>query len=202
MNPFVISDVVLVFLYGSIKLEELKTITGIDITDISINNLKQKYPDYDFFNESISSPLLVSKLEHKFSILNVFDILYHIKDDKEFRKAVEYICSLTKDNGFIFITDLYGSTNIDISEHVEFRSKDTYETTLSENGIKIIAAYPLCYLLNRPIFARFKTKLLQRIGRIADNLFAPVYYFLDGLFLSESRNNLNLIVARKKDSCE
>lgn len=176
-----------------------KDIVGVDITSISIKNLKRKYSEYHFIKEDISSSSLVSKINRKFDILNVFDILYHIKENKAFRRAIVNISNLTKNKGVIFISDLCGSKSIDVAEHVEFRSRKIYEITLEENGIEIIAICPLYYLLNRPIFGMIKLVGLREIGISLDNLFAPIYYCLDGIFLSSksNKNNLNLIVAKK-----
>ena len=178
-------------------LQGAKDIVGVDITNISIENLKQKYPKYYFVKEDISSSLVVSKINRKFDILNVFDVLYHIKDDEEFTRAVANVSHLTKDNGFIFISDLFGSKSINVAEHIRLRSRETYEATLEENGANIVAIYPLFYLLNRPIFRTMKLIGSPKIGMSLDNLFAPICYYLDGAFLSPKRNKLNLVVAKK-----
>ncbi len=141
--------------------------------------------------------MVVSKINRKFDILNAFDVLYHIKSDKEFRQAIANISHLTKDNRFIFISDSFGSEGISVAEHVKVRSREIYEATLDENGVKVIAIYPLYYLLNQPILGMTKIEWLRKTGIILDNLFAPIYYYLDGIFLSPKRNNLNLIVAKK-----
>lgn len=178
-------------------LRGAKDIVGVDITTISTENLKQKYPKHHFIKEDVSSPLLVSKINRKFDILNAFDVLYHITDDKAFGLGIVNICSLTKDNGFIFISDSFGLKSINVAEHVRVRSGETYKATLDENGVKIVEIYPLYYLLNRPILGMAKIVGLREIGITLDNLFAPIYYYLDGIFLSSKRNNLSLVVAKK-----
>ncbi len=178
-------------------LRGAKDIVGVDITTVSTENLKQKYPQYHFIKENVSSPLLVSKVNRQFDILNAFDVLYHITDDKEFGLGIANICNLTKDDGFILISDSFGSRSINVAEHVRVRSGETYKASLDENGVKIVEIYPLYYLLNRPILSMTKIVGLREVGIILDNLFAPIYYYLDGISLSPGRNNLNLIVAKK-----
>ncbi len=174
-----------------------KDIVGVDITNISIENLKQKYPKYYFVKEDISSSLVDSKINRKFDILNVFDVLYHIREDELFTRAIVNVSRLTKDNGCIFISDFFGSKSINVAEHVRLRSREFYEATLKENGAKIVGIYPLFYLLNRPIFRMIKLIGLPKIGMSLDNLFAPICYYLDGAFLSPNSNKLNLVVAKK-----
>jgi len=178
-------------------LQKAKYIVGVDITNISVKYLTRKYPHYYFVKDEISSSSVMSKFKRKFDILNVFDVLYHIPDDKTFDLAIANICKLTNDNGFIFISDSFGSRNINVAEHVKFRSRGIYQETLEDNHVRIIATYPLYYLLSRPILGMTKIKGLRRIGISLDNLFAPIYYYLDGIFLSPKRNNLSLIVAKK-----
>lgn len=176
--------------------QKAKDIVGVDITSISIENLKRKYPEYNFIKEDISS-FSTTKVDRKFDILNTFDVLYHIVDDKAFEQAITNICRLTNDNGFILITDLFGSKSINVANHVKFRSKEIYETVLEKNGTKIMAVYPLYHFLNRPIFREFGSAPLRKIGITMDNLFATIYYYLDGLLSSPERSNLNLIIANK-----
>ncbi|MFQ5787590.1 MAG: class I SAM-dependent methyltransferase [Thermodesulfobacteriota bacterium] len=178
-------------------LQKANYIVGVDITHVSIEFLKRKYPHYHFVKEDVSSSSLISKFNRKFDIINVFDVLYHITDDKAFGLAIANICKLTNDNGFIFISDSFGSKDINAAEHVKFRSRGIYQTTLEDNGVKIIAAYPLFYLLHRPILGMTKIKGLRKIGGILDNLFAPFYYYFDGIFFSNQSSSLSLIVARK-----
>jgi len=174
------------------KFQGVKDIVGIDITTVSFKNLKQKYPEYNFIEEDISSNSVISKVAEKFDILNVFDVMYHITIDKKYEKAITNISNLTMPNGFIFITDRCGSKDIKPAEHVKFRSKKTYEEVLSKNGFEILTILPIYYLLNRPIFGKF-----HRLGIKEDNLFAPIYYYLDSFLLPHKRSNLNLIVAKK-----
>jgi len=70
------------------KLQRAKKIVGIDITNISIKTLKQRCPEYHFIKEDISSPLLVPKVNHKFDIFNVFDVLYDVTEMSNSRKQL------------------------------------------------------------------------------------------------------------------
>lgn len=172
--------------------QKVKEIVGIDIASVSIENLKQKYPEYKFIEVDISSSSIVSKVNCKFDILNVFDVLYHIVDDKAWEKAIRNICRLTKNNGVIYISGMCESRSIKVVEHVKFRSQKIYEKILAENGFEIITILPLYFFLNRPIFGKFHRLLIK-----IDNLFAPIHYYLDGFFLSYKRSNLKLIIAKK-----
>ncbi len=177
--------------------QKVKQIVGIDITDVSIENLKRKYPQYSFIKANISSSRLMAIVNFRFDILNVFDTLYHIVDDQAFIQAISNISNLTKQNGNIFISDGYSSQNVDAAAHVRFRSKDFYQKVLETNNIKILAVYPLYYFLNRTILGKLKVSSLQKLGLKCDKLCTSLYYYLDRIFSSEKRSNLKLIVAEK-----
>ena len=59
-------------------------ITGLDITPVSIERLKQKFPSCSFLEADISTSSALEKIDHPFDIVNVFDVLYHIKEDVAF----------------------------------------------------------------------------------------------------------------------
>lgn len=174
-----------------------RDIVGIDITKISIQHLQKKYSRHHFVNEDISYPYLISKIDKKFDIINVFDVLYHITDDRAFTQAITNISGLAKDNGLIFISDLYKEKNISVTEHVRFRNKEIYDSILGNNKLEIIETHPIYFFLNNPIFGSFKSTFFYNIGIKLDNIFAPIYYYLDSIFLSSNRNNLNLLVIKK-----
>jgi 2-polyprenyl-3-methyl-5-hydroxy-6-metoxy-1,4-benzoquinol methylase len=170
--------------------EGAKHITGIDITQTSINYLKSQYPKYDFVRGDISSQKILFDSKNKFDIVNVFDVLYHIVNDTKFEQAIQNICELTKHNGFIFFTDDMKS-DVRIAQHVKRRSQQTYETLFRSNGAQLIGVLPLHFLLNRRLFGQ--------IGATTyiDNLLAPLYYRIDELLMSRKRSNVKLGIAKK-----
>jgi hypothetical protein len=159
-----------------------------------INNLEDSNLDNYVLNyhRELERERVVSKVNRKFDILNIFDVMYHITDNELFNQAIVNISKLISSNGFIFITDRCGLKNINPAEHVKFRNREIYEKILMENGFEIISILPIYCLLNRPIFGQF-----HHLGIKIDNLFAPIYYYFDGFLLLHNRSNLNLIVGRK-----
>ena len=171
-----------------------KKIVGVDITEESIRGLKTKYPKEVFVREDISSTELLAKIADKFEVINVFDILYHIKDDNSFEKAINNLSKLLENGGKLILTDYLGKKDLEPAPHVKFRSLAHYEDIFEKTGLQTISIYPLYWLLNRPVCTIFS----EKINRSVDNLASPFYYELDRLLVSPKRNNLNLLVAQKK----
>jgi 2-polyprenyl-3-methyl-5-hydroxy-6-metoxy-1,4-benzoquinol methylase len=170
--------------------EGVKHITGIDITQTSINYLKSKYPKYDFVRGDISSQQILFSTKNKFDVVNVFDVLYHVVNDTKFEQAIQNICELTKHNGLIFFTDATKS-DVRTAQHVKFRSQQTYRTSFRSSGAQLIGVLPLHFLLNRRLFGQIGATIYL------DNLLAPLYYRIDELFISRKRSNMKLGIAKK-----
>src|SRR3989338_2714306 len=97
-------------------------VTGLDITKVSIENLKLKYPKAKFYNV----------------------------DEKKFDQAIKNIRKLSKVGSKIIISDNFLKVNLDWTDHQKSRTLNRYRGLLEKNGIKIIKIYPIYYFLNAP----------------------------------------------------
>jgi 2-polyprenyl-3-methyl-5-hydroxy-6-metoxy-1,4-benzoquinol methylase len=175
-----------------------RSITGIDITRKSIQALQQRYPQHTFVQADIGQETL--GIMGQFDIINAFDVLYHIRDDTAFENALVNLARLAVPGAFVFVTDLFGPTNIKDVEHVALRDMDAYATVLAQNGIEVLSLIPLYCLMNRP-FPGWAAKMGRAGAGIVvrlDNLLAPVLFFLDRFLLAQHRPNLSLLVGRKQ----
>jgi len=118
--------------------------------------------------------------------VNAWDVPYHIIEDEAFGIAVAHLCRLCRPGGWVFVSDLLSGSDRDEAAHVRFRSRGRYASALAASGVGVRGIHPLYSLLNRPIFG----------GRI-DNALAPLYFAMDGVLMSETRNNLKLLVGGK-----
>lgn len=146
-------------------------IVGIDITELSISILKEKYlnyPNCHFQVADISEPDLTLKFGGDFDIINVLDVLYHIADDEAFKKALNNILSLTRPGGYVLISDVFGDRDILPAEHVHFRSYREYKEML-QNRIEILDILPMYYLMNRSF----------HLPALLLNKLSPVLYLVD-----------------------
>ena len=178
------------------KAKGATSLVGFDITNISIEKLKEKFPQLEFYELDIGEDEI--NLNRRFDIINVFDVLYHIRDDLKFEKAISNIAKMSKKGSYIFITD----SLIDKceAENVTFRSLATYNEEFRRNRLKFVEVAPLFYLLNRPypcLLQVIKFGLIKTKFNI-DDIMAPILYYLDKVFLSLKRSNLKLIVCVKE----
>jgi len=166
-------------------LQHGANVCGIDITNISIERLKQKYQcnECEFYLQDITS--LDYKLNKKFDIVNMWDVIYHIIEPNHFEQALDNITNSIKDNGLLLFTDWFGfSSDKKIANHVQARCLDTYKESLSKRGFKLVEIYPLYNYLNRPHLGRF------------DNYLGWLYLFLDNHLQNRVTDNLSLGIWR------
>jgi SAM-dependent methyltransferase len=171
-------------------------IVGVDVASISIERLREKYQQLEFWEADIGETKI--NIDRRFDIVNVFDVLYHIKDRSKFGNAISNIAQLSNVGAYIFITD----SLIDKSEfeHVFFRGLPTYEEELKRNNLRLVEIVPLYYLLNTqyPLILKAIRFALLKIKLNIDDVMAPILYGLDKVLLSLNRSHLKLIICAKE----
>jgi len=156
-------------------------ITGLDITDISVQTLSKEYPAGKFYCMDISR----EALNEKFDIINMWDVMYHQVDDDLFKSALSNIAKMSKPGTAFIITDSFGrDAATKVSEHVVFRSFSDYETIMADLGFKLIKIYPLYRWMNRHYSWGIKIT----------NALSPLLYFLDKNNKKIAKYNLSVAV--------
>ncbi|NVM02948.1 MAG: class I SAM-dependent methyltransferase, partial [Candidatus Helarchaeota archaeon] len=77
-----------------------KDYLGIDISEIAVERLKVIFPEYRFICVDISE----LKIEEKFDLVFMIDVTQHIVSDEKFRKSMEFVKSILKNNGYFFVS--------------------------------------------------------------------------------------------------
>ncbi len=116
------------------KQKNPSTITGYDLTEVSI----------------------------KYDIISIFDVLYHIVEDKKFERALKNLAKLSKPGAVLIITDLFGKSRVRITEHTNFRSYNEYQKLFNQNRFEIQGHLPLFYFLHPPL--RINNRILRSLG--------------------------------------
>jgi SAM-dependent methyltransferase len=160
-------------------LQKGASICGIDITDISIKRLKQKYQG-EFQTQDITDPNY-QLYSREFDIINMWDVVYHIVDPKRFNLAFDNIAKSMRDGGLLLFTDWFGaSSDVRIADHVQGRCLDTYTKSLPKKGFELVGMYPLYCYLNKTHLKRL------------DNYLGWLYLLLDNFAKKIPDDNLSL----------
>ncbi|KYK28215.1 MAG: class I SAM-dependent methyltransferase [Theionarchaea archaeon] len=139
----------------------IKSVTGSDITSVSVNELKKRFPDSKFYQIDIGDAVTHSK---KYDMISAFDVLFHIVDDNRFEKALQNIHSLLKPGGYFVFSDnfLHGLPERATTQ-VSRSLKDITET-LEKTGFHIIKRVPMFVLMSNPVDSQ--SWLLKSLWRV------------------------------------
>ena len=170
-------------------------VMGVDITEVSINQLRIKFPLQQFLKLDVGKEAI--PLSEKFDVVNAFDVFYHIVDDKEFSYALENVNSCCAKNTWVLFTDCL---NPELSEavHVKYRNLGEYERILHRFNIDIIGVIPVFHLLGKTTAGNIKNLFIKRIIAKATDSIGWLVYMLDSIYCPKSSSSLNLLICRKK----
>ena len=130
----------------------VKQITGIDITNKSIEELIKKYPNHRFIKGNISN-LDCNKIlpNEKFDIITAFNVLFHIVDEEDFKHSIENSKGFSRKKTIILIMDNFLKEHEVVGWHERARTLSYYEKVLSSYSIEIKEIKPIFYFMNTPI---------------------------------------------------
>jgi ubiquinone/menaquinone biosynthesis C-methylase UbiE len=160
-----------------------KKLTGIDISQTAIKNLKVKFPDFSFMEFDIGSGI-INLPDNKFGICSAASVLYHIIDDNSLDTALANIHRVLQPDGiFIFSDNFIHNSEFNIT-HQKCRTLFEYEKALLKNGFEIVDRVPNYVLMNDPIDAKtkFYPRLwnlfigLSRKSKLLDSIIWPAIY--------------------------
>ncbi len=156
-------------------------ITGLDITDISVKLLSEKYPQAKFYCRDITADIL----DARFVIVNMWDVIYHQVDGNAFERSLSNISKMCKEGAFFITTDTFGSDRVkQVNEHVVFRPISSYTDIMEKLGFKLVKIYPLYRWMNRP----------YPWGIKLTNFLSPLLYLMDTVNKKIDRNNISVSI--------
>jgi SAM-dependent methyltransferase len=171
------------------------TITGVDITDASINAMRERFPAYAFSKLDIGSPR--ASLSKAFDIVNIFDVLYHIVDDNAFGSAIANIGAWSRKGAWIFITDSLDSSQ-NAAGHVHYRRPEIYSAALKKEEIDIVDTLPIFHLMGKGVGPAVRNETARKLAARAIESFAWLTYCIDAVYCPAERSTMKLLICRKK----
>jgi SAM-dependent methyltransferase len=192
--------------YVSEWLRTGASVTGSDLTQISVHRLAKTFPGSKFVQWDVTEdPPLAPDY---FDAVSAFDVLFHIVDDALYAAAYANVARLLKEGGyFLFSEVLLHSRTVRVRHQVS-RPLEEVEALLRANGLEIISRRPMLVLMNPPIdsanpVARGLWRVLEGIltrapstGGVLGALLYPIELLLVSR-LSESPTT-EVVVCRKR----
>ena len=123
-------------------------VTGIDITETSVQNLRASFSEVTFLQMDFSADVPDSL--RPFDIVHVWDVFFHQVDDARFARFLNNIGSVSVSGTMLLATDILVSPYaMQVAPHVKFRPLAAYQEVLSELGFRLVEIRPLYKWLNR-----------------------------------------------------
>ena len=190
-------------------------LTGIDIADASVDRLRKKFPEYMFLQADITQADIAKRIGGLYSIVTLFDVIYHISDDTAALEALKTAAGALQPDGVLMLFEQLAPRDYSLLPHVKFRGKMNYMALLDAAGLKIVSRQPLFVFLAPPVYG-FKaidivvSGLYKIIGAFIKNRdgagrrLGKAVYELDQFLIKKgiSLPNHELIVLRKHASDE
>ena len=187
----------------------IKELVGIDITDVAVMQLRQKFSKFIFKQLDVGDELAVDSLQHRqFDFISAMDVLFHIVDDKAYKNALNNISRLLHPNGLFIWSDNFVHSAIDRIEHQVSRTLDDITRLLESAGLEVVKRTPMFFIMNYP--ADVKYKFLQLLWKIsitpalvsetAGGVIGSVYAYIDLILtkLKKESPSTEIMICRKK----
>jgi SAM-dependent methyltransferase len=181
------------------------SVSGSDLTRISVERLSARFPRSRFVQWDVAEPPPFAP--SSFDAISAVDVLYHIVDDERYRAAFENISALLRDGGyFVFSENLLHGETIRVA-HQASRALRDVEALLVESGLEVVLRRPMFVLMNSPIdsanpvlrgYWSVLSAALSRypvLGGVAGAVLFPLDFLLVSFF--KEGPSTELVVCRK-----
>ena len=168
-------------------------VTGLDITDVAVENLKKNFPNGRFLKMDVAESTEGLE-EASFDAVSAMDVLFHIVDDERYARAVKNIYGLLRPGGWFLYSDNFIRGQEVRLGHQVSRSLQDIEKTMKDAGFELVKRRPMFVLMNYPhdtsnkawqsLWKKFEKKVSkrERRGWLAGAMLYPVELLLVRLF--------------------
>jgi len=126
-------------------------VTGLDLTDVAVEQLSQGFPASRFIRADIGGPLDQIPLRvASFDAVSAFDVLFHIVDDVEYGRAFANIAQLLRPGGWFVWSDNFLRHPTERAAHQVSRSLAESTRCVEAAGLEVVARVPMFVLMNFP----------------------------------------------------
>ncbi len=162
----------------------VQNLVGVDLSREGVERLAAKYPEYRFLCEDVTSPSISATIDAQFSVITVFDVIYHITDDEAAQRVLISMSGLLDQDGYLLVFDHILGKDYALRQHVKYRGKEHYAEMLHRAGLEIVGRRPLFVFLEPPV-----------VGHRSVDILISGTYFVVGIFMKRW-NRLGKLIGR------
>lgn len=184
------------------KERGVRDITGLDLTQVAVDQLSARYPESRFVRADIGGPLEEVPLEPgSFDVISAFDIFFHIVDDEQFARAFRNVAALLKPGGYFLWSDNFVRQPTIRIPHQASRPLAESEAHVRAAGLSIIGRVPMFVLMNYPADTKGRLPKWLWTAMVSPAMVAEPLGWLLGAVLYPVEHLLNRVV-RESPSVE
>jgi SAM-dependent methyltransferase len=183
-------------------------LTGVDISDVSINRLSGEFPEVNLYRLDISEDIR-PLTRGTFDIVSAFDVLFHIVNDDRYREALRNIHLLLRDGGYFLFSDnfLHGEGKR-YMDYWKSRPLSFIKTELEKTGFRVMLRTPMFVLMNPPVDtkysiaerywvkAMFPVRRIKLLGFFIGGLMYPIELLL--IRLMQESPSTEIMICKKE----
>ncbi len=112
------------------------SVTGVDITEFGVQQLRQRFPHQTFYRADISDP--DCSVPGGFDLVSAISMLFHIVEEPKFDQAIQNICDRVLPGGHLLLVDTFYKPFTISARHANPRPLSRYVPSLEKNGCRIV----------------------------------------------------------------
>jgi 2-polyprenyl-3-methyl-5-hydroxy-6-metoxy-1,4-benzoquinol methylase len=129
-------------------------VTGLDLTEVAVQELSRCFPEARFVRADIGQPLAqVPLAPTSFDAVSAFDVLFHVVDDAQYARAFTNIAALLKPGGWLLWSDNFLRHPTERAAHQVSRTLAESTRCVETAGFQVIDRVPMFVLMNSPVDA-------------------------------------------------
>ena len=133
------------------NIQNHRWVTGLDLTEIAVNELSRSFPEARFLQGDIGGPFGALPLApESFDAVSAFDVLFHIVDDAQYAQAFRNLAALLKPGGWLLWSDNFLRHATERVAHQASRPLAESVRLLEAAGFEVVDRVPMFVLMNYP----------------------------------------------------
>lgn len=126
-----------------------RSVSGVDIADSAVAQLREKFPDVTFERADVSDGTPFA--DGAFDAVSAFDVLFHIVDDDRYEAALSEVARVLSPGGRFVFSENFAPKRRVGRKHYISRSREEIEELLHRAGLEIVRRRPMFVFMSPPV---------------------------------------------------
>ncbi len=135
-------------------------VTGLDITEVSVDNLRTAFPGHHFIQADISGDECPA--DGQYTLVSAISVIYHIVEDDRFVRALANMCKRVEPGGWLLASDAFRRWPGVTAGHARWRGLNSYAPVLDKYGLRVVAVRPMYFFMSQTFVPILGPLLLSR----------------------------------------